>query len=214
VRRALDAVADRVPDPVPAWVARERALPPLAQALRELHFPPTADALEAARRRLAFEELFLLQMVMELRRRSLAEEGRALALAVAGSLGERVRASLPFALTGSQESALRDIAADLARPRPMHRLVVRDVGSGKAVVALLAACQAIEAGQQAALLAPTEILALQHGVQLARLAEAADVPVAVLTGASTPGARRALQARLTAEEPMLVVGTHALLEER
>ncbi|TMA30022.1 MAG: ATP-dependent DNA helicase RecG [Deltaproteobacteria bacterium] len=214
VRRALDAVADRVPDPVPASVARERALAPLPQALEELHFPPSADALEAARRRLAFEELFLLQMVMELRRRSLAEEGRALALAVTGSLGERVRASLPFALTASQESALRDITGDLARPRPMHRLVVGDVGSGKTVVALLAACQAIEAGQQAALLAPTEILARQHGAQLARFAEAAGAPVALLTGASSPGARRALQARLSAEEPMLVVGTHALLEER
>jgi ATP-dependent DNA helicase RecG len=187
---------------------------PLPQALRELHFPPTAAALEAARRRLAFEELFLLQMVMELRRRALSEEGRALVLAGPGALGERVRASLPFTLTDSQEAVLRDIRADLARPRPMHRLVVGDVGSGKTVVALLAACAAIEAGEQAALLVPTEILARQHGASLARLAEPSGVPVAVLTGASTAGERRALQARLDAGEPLLVVGTHALLEER
>jgi len=96
----------------------------------------------------------------------------------------------------------------------MHRLLVGDVGSGKTVVALLAACAAIERGQQAALLAPTEILARQHGDSLARLAGPSGVPVAVLTGASTAAERRALQARLSAGEPLLVVGTHALLEER
>jgi ATP-dependent DNA helicase RecG len=220
IRRALDAVADRVPDPVPAEVARARSLGPLAEALRDIHFPATAAALETARRRLAFEELWLLQMVMALRRRALSEEGHALALAPRGSadgaesLAARVKASLPFALTDSQEGALRDIAADLARARPMHRLLVGDVGSGKTVVALLAACAAIEAGQQAALLAPTEILARQHGESLARLAGPAGVPVAVITGASTAAERRALQARLSAGEPMLVAGTHALLEEK
>src|SRR5262249_43223739 len=119
-----------------------------------------------------------------------------------------------FTLTDAQAAAVRDITADVARPRPMHRLLVGDVGSGKTVVALLAACAAIEAGQQAALLAPTEILARQHGAGLARLGAPAGVPVVVLPGASSPGARRALQARLTAGEPLLVVGTHALLEEK
>jgi len=213
IARALEAIADRVPDPVPAEVAGERSLAPLADALRDIHFPASAAALEAARRRLAFEELWLLQMVMALRRRSLAEGGQALALK-GGALAGRVRASLPFTLTASQEAALAEIDADLARVRPMHRLLVGDVGSGKTVVALLAACTAIEAGQQAALLAPTEILARQHGASIARLADPAGVPVAVLTGASTAAERRALQARLAAKEPLLVVGTHALLEEK
>ena len=213
IARALEAIADRVPDPVPAEVAEERSLAPLADALRDIHFPASAAALEAARRRLAFEELWLLQMVMALRRRSLAEGGQALALK-GGALAGRVRASLPFTLTASQEVALAEIDADLARVRPMHRLLVGDVGSGKTVVALLAACTAIEAGQQAALLAPTEILARQHGASIARLAHPAGVPVAVLTGASTAAERRALQARLAAKEPLLVVGTHALLEEK
>ena len=214
IARALELLADRVPDPVPADVARERSLGSLAEALHDIHFPASAAALEAARRRLAFEELWLLQMVMALRRRALSEEGHALALAGGDALAARVRASLPFTLTESQEGALKDIDADLARARPMHRLLVGDVGSGKTVVALLAACKAIEAGQQAALLAPTEILARQHGASLARLAGPAGVPVAVLTGASTAAERRALQARLSAGEPLLVVGTHALLEER
>ena len=214
VRRALDLVADLVADPVPAEVVSRQGLLSLGTALKDLHFPHDAAALEAARARLAFEELFLLQMVMSIRRRSLAEEGRALALSTPGELAARVRASLPFTLTEGQAEAVRDITSDLAQPRPMHRLVVGDVGSGKTVVALLAACAALEAGQQAALLAPTEILARQHGASLTRLAAAAGVPVAVLTGASTASERRALQARLTANEPLLVVGTHALLEER
>ena len=214
IARALELLADRVPDPVPADVARERSLGSLAEALHDIHVPASAAALEAARRRLAFEELWLLQMVMALRRRALSEEGHALALAGGDALAARVRASLPFTLTESQEGALKDIDADLARARPMHRLLVGDVGSGKTVVALLAACKAIEAGQQAALLAPTEILARQHGASLARLAGPAGVPVAVLTGASSAAERRALQARLKAGEPILVVGTHALLEER
>ncbi len=214
VRRALDAVADTVADPVPAPLAAAHGILPLGTALRDLHFPPDTAALEAARARLAFEELFLLQMVMGIRRRALSEEGRALALAGPGELAARVRASLPFTLTDGQDAAVRDITADLARPRPMHRLVVGDVGSGKTVVALLAACAALEAGQQVALLAPTEILARQHGASLTRLATAAGVPVATLTGASTAAERRALQARLSAGEPLLVVGTHALLEDK
>jgi len=214
VRLALDAVADRLPDPVPPDLPGGLSEPALAQALRDLHFPPSAAALEAARRRLAFEELFLLQMVLRLRRLALSEEGRALALTGPGALAARVRAGLPFTLTAGQEAAVRDIVADLARPRPMHRLLVGDVGSGKTVVALLAACAALEAGQQVALLAPTEILARQHGASLARLAGADGPAVEVLTGSSGAAARRALQARLSAGEPLLVVGTHALLEER
>lgn len=213
VHHALDAIADRVRDPVPAGLGGGAAMP-LGQALRDLHFPPDAAALEAARVRLAYEELFLLQMVMELRRRALTEEGKALALAGPGKLGASVRAALPFELTAGQEGAVRDILADLARPRPMHRLVVGDVGSGKTVVAMLAACAAVEVGTQAALLAPTEILARQHGASVTRLADGTGLTVATITGGSTPGERRALQARLSAGEPMLVVGTHALLEER
>src|SRR5262245_15954940 len=218
-RRALDLVADAIVDPIPADVAAapaggSAALGPLATALRDIHFPADAAALEAARARLAFEELFLLQSVLALRRRALAEEGNARALAAPGALAARVRAALPFTLTVGQERALADIQADVARPRPMQRLVVGDVGSGKTVVALLAACAAVEAGQQAALLAPTEILARQHGASLTAHSRDTGLAVATLTGASSAAERRALQARLSAGEPLLVVGTHALLEER
>jgi ATP-dependent DNA helicase RecG len=214
LRHALDAVAGAVADPVPASVASDHRLGMLADALRQIHFPETPAALEAARRRLAFEELFLLQMVMELRRRVLAEEGRSLAIAGPGDLPARVRGALPFTLTDDQSAAVADVAADLARPRPMHRLVIGDVGSGKTAVALLAAAHVVEAGHQVAFMAPTEVLARQHATNLGRLAAPAGLEVATLTGASTAAQRRLLQARLSAGEPLLVVGTHALLEEK
>ncbi len=213
IRHGLDAVADQVPDPVPPAIAAARGLVPLAEALRAIHFPDSAAALEAARTRLAFEELFQLQMVMELRRRVLAEQGRGLAI-TNGALAARVEASLPFALTADQKAAVADAAADLAKPRPMHRLVIGDVGSGKTVVALLAAAHVIEAGHQVAFMAPTEVLARQHAASLARFATPAGIEVASLTGASTTSQRRLLATRLAAGEPLLVVGTHALLEEK
>lgn len=214
VRLALDATADEMPDPVPPEVAAEHGLGPLGQALRQIHFPDSEPARDAARRRLAFEELFVLQAVMELRRHSVQQSGAGLAQKGTGVLVTAIRAKLPFTLTADQEKALGEIGADLAAPRPMQRLLVGDVGSGKTVVALLAAVQAIESGHQAAFMAPTEILARQHARNLARFTEGTGLEVAVLTGATPAAARRALQARLLANEPLLVVGTHALLEEK
>ena len=214
VRRALDTIADAVADPVPAEVRQARGLGALAEALRDLHFPPSAEALAAARRRLAFEELFLLQMVMELRRRALAEEGTALALVSGGALAARVRESLPFTLTDDQSRTVDEITADLRKPRPMHRLVVGDVGSGKTVVALLAAAHALEAGHQVAFMAPTEILVRQHARSLSRFAQPAGLAISALSAATPAAERRLLMARLAAGEPLLVVGTHALLEEK
>ena len=211
VRRALDLVAHRVPDPLPADVAV--GFVPLAEALEQIHFPTDEAALDRARARLGFAELFLLQTVMELRRRVFAEAGRGLVHAGPGALAERARAALPWTLTADQDQALAEITRDLASPRPMHRLLVGDVGSGKTVVALLAALHAIEAGHQAAFMAPTEILARQHAATLTRLARPAGIEVLALTGGSSAGERRVIRARLAASEPLLVVGTHALLEE-
>ncbi|MBI5709950.1 MAG: ATP-dependent DNA helicase RecG [Candidatus Eisenbacteria bacterium] len=214
VRLALDAAAGDVPDPIPAEVVAAHGLGPLCEALAQIHFPDDEERLQAARRRLAFEELFLLQSVLELRRCALAQEGRGLATAGPGALAARARAALPFALTGDQERALAEIVADMRRPAPMQRLLLGDVGSGKTVVALLAALHALEAGHQVAFMAPTEILARQHGATLAALAAPAGAEVLVLTGATPAAERRALARRLEAGEPLLVAGTHALLEEK
>ncbi|HET9325137.1 MAG TPA: ATP-dependent DNA helicase RecG [Candidatus Eisenbacteria bacterium] len=212
VRRALDRVADRVADPLPAEAAR--GLEPLATALRHIHFPGDEAERARAHERLAFEELFLLQTVLEMRRRVFAEEGRGLSNAGSGVLAGVVKQALPFVLTKDQEQALLEIVGDLARPRPMHRLLVGDVGSGKTVVALLAALHVIESGHQVAFMAPTEILARQHAATLTRFARPAGIDVVALTGASSPAERRAIRARLSAGEPLLLVGTHALLEAK
>jgi len=214
VRLALDAAADRVVDPLPPALVAERNLAPLGEALRQIHFPEDEARRDEARRRLAFEELFLLQAVLELRRQALAQEGRGMCTAGPGDLAARVRAALPFALTPDQDHAVDEIVADMRRASPMHRMLLGDVGSGKTVVALLAALHALEAGHQVAFMAPTEILARQHGATLARLVEPAGVGMAVLTGTTPAAERRALTARLEAGEPLLVVGTHALLEEK
>ena len=223
VRHALDAVADRLPDPLPPGLrgpdprgaaAPGPGVPPLAEALVQIHFPDDDAALERARRRLAFEELFLLQMVMALRRRALNETGSGLVTAGEGRSAARAIEGLPYALTADQGRSLAEIVADMRREMPMHRMLLGDVGSGKTVVAFLAALHALESGLQVAFMAPTEILARQHGATLARLAAPAGVAVEVLTGATSAQDRRRIGARLDQGEPVLVVGTHALLEEK
>src|SRR6266850_449386 len=158
IRRALDQAAAAVADPVPDDVRAAGNLAPLAEALENIQFPPDEEAHERARARLAFEELFLLQSVLELRRRLLAEEGRGLVTAGPGTLAKRATQALPFRLTADQEQAIAEIVADLRAPRPMHRMLIGDVGSGKTVVALLAALHVIETGRQVVFMAPTEIL--------------------------------------------------------
>ncbi len=214
VRAALDAAAARVADPLPAEVTKERGLVSLAEALVNIHFPATDHDLAEARRRLAFEELFLLQSVLALRKRALGEQARGLASAASGELSARAEQALPFELTADQRTALSEIVADLRRERPMQRLLLGDVGSGKTVVALLAALHAIEAGHQVAFLAPTEILARQHAKTLVRFAEPVGLVPALLIGATPAAERKKLAARLASGEPMLVVGTHALLEDK
>uniref|UniRef100_A0A832I7S0 ATP-dependent DNA helicase RecG n=1 Tax=Eiseniibacteriota bacterium TaxID=2212470 RepID=A0A832I7S0_UNCEI len=214
VRAALDACAAQVPDPIPPAVAAAHGLGPLAEALEHIHFPADEAARAAARRRLAFEELFLLQCVMALRRRVLLEEGRGLAHRAPGALAARALAALPFRLTPDQARAHAAILADLRAPRPMQRLLLGDVGSGKTVVAALAALHVIESGRTAAFMAPTEILARQHAATLARVCAPAGAEVVTLTAATPAAERRAIQRRLDAGEALLVVGTHALLEDK
>ena len=214
IRAALEAVADRISDPVPAAPVQALGLEPLGEALRQIHFPDDEEHLERARRRLAFEELFLLQSLMELRRRVLSEEGRGLVTAGPGALARQAALALPFQLTEDQARALEEIVADMRRGQPMHRLLVGDVGSGKTIVALLAALHAVESGMQVAFLVPTEILARQHAGTLTRFARPTTAPVLALTGASSAAERRAIGGRLEAGEPAIVVGTHALLEAK
>ncbi|WP_300456058.1 ATP-dependent DNA helicase RecG [Accumulibacter sp.] len=216
IGRALDTVdlADLFDD---AW-CRRHSLPTLAAALTLLHSPPPAveqAELQARRhpawRRIKFDELLAQQL--SLRRAWLAGRSRgAPALAGGGRLAGRLEAALPFALTGAQRRVAAEIAADLAQPHPMQRLLQGDVGSGKTIVAALAACQAIEAGYQAAFMAPTEILAEQHYLKLHAWFAPLGVEVVWLAGGLTKKNRQAKQQQ-AATTAQLIVGTHALIQE-
>ena len=219
VQDAAAEWAERLPSVLPAPVVAAARITDLRQAMRLLHTPPRdadVDELNAARslahRSLVFDELFFLQLGMALRRRSVEIES-GLALPEHGTLTQRLRGLLPFALTSAQERVIREILADMAKPHPLHRLVQGDVGSGKTIVALFAALVAIENGYQAAFMAPTELLAEQHFATIARLTEALGVRVVLLTGQAKRPERRAIHAGIESGEIQLVVGTHALIQE-
>jgi ATP-dependent DNA helicase RecG len=195
-------------EPIPGRLRAELRLPGASDSLLASHFPADERAAEAARERLAFEELFLYQASLVSRRGRRLASGRGPELPPAR---ERVGAwleSLPFELTGDQRTAIGEIDSDLAGPQPMQRLLMGEVGSGKTVCALYAMLRALEAGQQAALMAPTETLAEQHF----RTLESLLAPAALLTSATPEGRRGELLDSLAGGQPQLVVGTHALIE--
>jgi ATP-dependent DNA helicase RecG len=202
-------------EPLPAKLRAREHLPDREAALAAVHFPDQGGERESdsARARLAFEELLLLQLAL-FRRRAARETAAAPSLDEPPTFTARwLEDLLPFALTGDQARAIEDIDRDLASSRPMQRLLMGEVGSGKTVVALYAMLRAVEHGMQAALMAPTETLADQHFATLGALLPGTAIPAALLTG-STPGRRRAdILGKLSSGELQLVVGTHALIEE-
>ncbi len=212
VREHRGALAD-VAEPLPARMRAAERLPDRAGALAAVHFPRSGEEAEVGRARLAFEELLLMQLGL-LRRRVLRGSGSAVALTGAHQLTTRwLQELLPFALTADQAAAIATLDADLGRARPMQRLLMGEVGSGKTVVALYALLRAVEHGMQGALMAPTETLAEQHFATLQALVPEGLLPSALLTG-STPARRRAdLLGKLATGELKLVVGTHALIED-
>ena len=219
VARAVDSAADLAPDLLPDALAESRGLPPLSRALREIHQPPPnadAEALQQratpAHERLVLEELFLLELGLALRRATRAAEP-GIAIAPAPNAVQSAVQHFPFQLTGAQQRAWREIRGDLAQSHPMSRLLQGDVGSGKTAIAALAAVACCAAGHQAALMAPTELLAEQHIQTLRQLLSGAPQMRMALLTASVPRAEsRALRERLAGGEALLAVGTHALLQ--
>ena len=218
LRRAIELALDRLPQ-LPewqdaAWLKRNR-FPDFAEALRRIHRPAAPDDLtpdSAPWSRLAYDELLASQLALALLRAHLrTRAGRG--SAAEGRLRARIIAALPYSLTPSQHRALADIVADLAQPHRMLRLLHGDVGSGKTVVALLAAATVIEAGRQAAFMAPTEILARQHLATIAPLAQNAGIRLAILTGRERGRERADILSALASGEIDLIVGTHALFQE-
>ncbi|GGD44431.1 ATP-dependent DNA helicase RecG [Pseudoxanthomonas indica] len=224
LRKLISQALDRLPDDdslelLPPELLRELALPSLREALLTMHRPPRDADLAAlsqgqhpAQRRLALEEL--LAHHLSLRRQRIAlQKHRAPALAGPGKLAKQLLASLPFRLTGAQQRVFEQVRADLRQPSPMLRLVQGDVGSGKTVVAALAAMLAVEKGKQAALAAPTELLAEQHLVNLRHWLEPLGIRVAWLAGKVTGKARAAVLEEVASGQAQVVVGTHALMQE-
>lgn len=211
VARAL-ARWGSVDDEVPPSMRERRGLARKAEALRMLHEPRSADEIAAARRALAYEELFYLQLMIG--RRALARRSSPVErAALDGRLVAALRERLPFELTADQDAALADVAADLAGPWPMARLLQGDVGSGKTLVAFMAALYAVSSGGQAAFMAPTELLARQHADNAARLLEPLGVRLAFLSGNVADSARRPLLSALAAGEVDIAIGTHALFSD-
>jgi ATP-dependent DNA helicase RecG len=221
LRRAVVSALARAPlDELLPAALLPPGLPTLREALERLHHPAPGQDAEAlhdpahpAWQRLKFDELLAQQLSQARSRAERAALAAPALVAREGALLARLRASLPFALTAAQQRVVAEIAADLARPRPMHRLLQGDVGSGKTVVAALAAATAIDAGWQCALMAPTEILAEQHFRKLVAWLEPLGVGVAWLTGSRKGRARREMVERLASGDAMLAVGTHAVIED-
>jgi ATP-dependent DNA helicase RecG len=226
VAEALRRSAARgIADPVPPAVLRRFRFVGRADALAGIHVPETMAQMAEARRRLVFDELLRVQLALVLRKRAIEQSTTGIAHHVDGELLARFEARLPFALTGAQRRTIAEIASDMARATPMHRLLQGDVGSGKTLVALTALLVAVQGGHQGALMAPTEVLAEQHHIGIRRLVEeltVADdatlmgerpVRVELLTNRTTQGERRRLLADLVDGTVDLVVGTHALIQE-
>jgi ATP-dependent DNA helicase RecG len=201
-------------DPLPKGLREKYALMELKEAIPNIHFPKDSDSLKIARRRLVFDEFFYLQLGLLQRQKKAREIQTSAILAPTGKLLEEFNEILPFQLTGAQERVVNEILTDLQKPVAMNRLVQGDVGSGKTVVAVIAILAAIQSGYQAALMAPTEVLAEQHYRKLVSWFNLLHLPVELLTGSTKIAKRREIHSQLETGELPLLVGTHALIQDK
>jgi len=211
VREALKVAATELFDHIPHPLLEEKGICTLSYALRNIHLPNDTDALETAKKRLAFDEMFLLSLAMSSQRKKREADG-------APTFSDRdvspLLSCMPFELTGAQKRAVSDISADVAKATPMCRILCGDVGSGKTAVAALSLYMAAKNGYQAALMAPTEILAKQHYADLTELFGKLDMEVALLCGSMTAANKKKVRESLASKDgPKIVVGTHALLSD-
>lgn len=212
---AGDGGHDRIkfPEVIPENICQQYNLLERNQAIAEVHYPSNAQALRAARYRLAFEELYLIQCGLLLLKKQSQEQRQGIRHRVNGYLVRQLFQALPFQLTGDQQKSWQDICNDMERYIPMRRLLQGDVGSGKTVVAMLALVKTVENGFQGALMAPTEILAHQHYEDFCRLLEPLGIRVALLSGKLTLKKRRVIYEKLASHDIDIVIGTHALIQD-
>ncbi len=209
IRTAFE-YGERMPDPIPARIRNSYCLMELNDALRNIHFPQSEDMLSEARRRLIFEELFLLELGL-LRMKTKSRQSTALSMEK--DYTDEFRSLLPFELTNAQKKAISQAAADMLLGTPMNRLVQGDVGSGKTAVCAALIYNCARNGYQSALMAPTEVLAMQHYKTLVKFFEETDITVALLTGSTPAAEKKRIKASLKSGETDLVIGTHALIQK-
>jgi len=213
IYNCVERYAGYVPDLLPRDLRDRMGLVDVTTALFQVHFPESPEALESARRRLVFDELFLLQTALALRKKSLAVDFPGIAFRTKPEHLEELRRSLPFTLTQAQERVIGEITADMARPHPMNRLLQGDVGSGKTIVAAAAILTAARNGYQTAMMVPTEILAEQHFSVMRRLLEPLGLRVHRLVGSVRAKGKRIIKEEIARGEADVLIGTHALIQE-
>ena len=228
VKGAVDTYAGYLSDPLPGAIRKRGRLLPLVDAVRQMHYPDSMDDAGEARRRLAFDELLTIELAVLMRRREWQETSQTPALPLPAAVREGFLASLPFPLTGAQQRAIDEIAADIAQPVPMSRLLEGDVGSGKTVVATMALLAAVANGRQGVIMAPTEILAMQHYRTLTRLFSGTETPalevfmppylgrplrVGRLIGSMSAKEKARVAEATERGELDIIVGTHALIQD-
>jgi len=211
VRAAIEACLDQLDEVFPETYLQEHQLLPLREALPRIHFPSTREELEQARQRLIYQELFVLQLALALKRAQVRSGVSAYPLEATGKIDARIRRLLPFELTPGQNQSIREISADMAQSVPMNRLLQGDVGSGKTIVAVYAMLVAVAHGAQVVLMAPTEVLARQHVATLERLLAGSQTRIGWLAGGQTAKERQAALAGIASGETQIVVGTQAVI---
>ncbi len=209
IRTAFDS-CDKIEDPIPKDIRNAYCLLNLEGALKNIHFPESEDMLSEARRRLIFEELFLLELGMM---RLKTKNRRSTALSMEKDYTEEYFSLLPFELTGAQKRAIKEATADMSVNVPMNRLLQGDVGSGKTAVSAALIYNCTKNGYQSALMAPTEVLAMQHYKTLAKMFENTDINISVLTGSTPTAEKKKIKAALKDGSIDLIVGTHALIQK-
>jgi ATP-dependent DNA helicase RecG len=212
VLNALEDFGD-VPDHLPATLRAELALVPLRTAIAQMHFPKEMQDAHDARKRLAFDELFVLQVGLAMRRHRATLERAGIPHTIDGPALAALRSSMPFTPTADQKRSIDEVLADMASPRPMNRMLLGDVGTGKTLVAAHALCAVADTGSQTAMMAPTEVLAIQYAEKVGPLLDAAGVRWGLLTGSTPAAERRTLLADAADGSIHVLFGTHALLEE-
>lgn len=216
----VEGYSDELKSPIPTEILERQDLIDFSEAFRRVHFPPDGESIEQlnlhrsdGHRRIIFDEFFFLELGLALRKRGVALE-KGLSFKTEGHLAKQLLQRLSFQLTPSQERTLSEIVADMEKPHPMNRLIQGDVGSGKTVVAVLAALRVVECGYQAAIMAPTEVLAEQHYLTIHRWVEPLGVKVALLTSNVKGLEREEIYRHIRGGEVQIVIGTHAVIQEQ